>query len=255
MGRQVFGRQIKAGIGGWKLGQRNRKQWSRSMREGDEFFNPGKQWKDKVVVCLGSGYSLRRLEEEEWRAIEKLQGKGNIVIAVNSSIKTARELGKIEPDVLLFTDLNWYEANEQLIKEFVGQIWTFSRRAKVAYRHLLRIENIHQDNFGRVGEPPLRDGRSSGHRAVSLGVLCGAKKVVMLGYDMQVDPESGRSHCHDDYKNTENQKSYAQEFVPGFHRWYADGLEVGCRIVNCTSTTALMEFPREKLLDEIAEDL
>jgi hypothetical protein len=182
------------------------------------------------------------LTAEEWKGIKRLQQSALAkVVVVNSSIKTARE-GGIEPDAIFFTDESWFEKNEKLVKEFKGLKFTVSRRAKASYPELMRIQNARQDKFF-VGQPPLRDSRSSGHRAVSLAIMCGARIVVLLGYDMQVDPETGRSHCHNDYQNSENPKVYSNEFVPGFNGWYEDGLKVGCKIVNSTKTTALKEFP------------
>lgn len=201
------------------------------------FTNPGTPWHGRTVFCLASGDSLRRQTPEQWCAIAMRQRAGDVVLAVNSSVKTARA-AKCEPDALFFTDMNWFEANAQLVHEFPGRIFTVSR----AGGKTERIENIHRAGFS-VGQPPMRDGRSSGHRAVSLAVMLGARRVVMLGYDMQIDPESGRSHCHDDYANTQSNQDYAREFIPSFQGWRADALAVGCEIINATPGSALKEFP------------
>lgn len=177
-----------------------------------------------------------------------------VMLVVNSSIKTCREVGDLEPDALFFTDNNWFEDNEELVRDFQGLRFTASRRAKEKFEDLIRIETFHRMDF-KVGEPPMRDGRSSGHRAVSLAVMLGAKLVVLLGYDMQIDPDSGRSHCHNDYKNTEGAKAYEQEFIPSFDGWNRGAREVGCEILNATETTALKEFPRVKLSNILTEIL
>lgn len=213
------------------------------------YTDPGHPWQGKTVFCLASGDSLRRLDASEWALIRDAQRDGDVVLAVNSSIKTARN-GGCEPNALIFTDQNWFEDNEPLIRAFKGPVFTLSRRAKVAMPELLRLENITRGDFGLC--PPLRDGRSTGHRAVSLAVMCGAKRVVMLGYDMRVDPDTGRSHCHDDYQHTETMKSYRDEFIPSFNGWHQDGLRVGCEIVNATDGTALDEFPKVRLMDVFA---
>lgn len=213
------------------------------------FTDPGQCWQDKTVFCLASGDSLRRLDASEWALIRDAQRCGDVVLAVNSSIKTARN-GGCEPDALIFTDQNWYEDNEALIRAFHGPVFTLSRRAHEAMPELLRLDNATYNGFQR--HPPLRDGRSTGHRAVSLAVMCGARRVVMLGYDMRIDPDTGRSHCHDDYQHTETLKSYRDEFIPSFRGWYRDGLNIGCEIVNATDGTALDEFPKVRLMDVFA---
>ncbi len=164
---------------------------------GDIFVNPGTPWLGKTVLCLGSGDSLRRLTSSEWAGIVAIQQVGSIIFAINSSIKMAR-LNGCEPDALFFTDTNWFEVNEALVRAFAGRIFTVCKIARAAYGRLERITNELTSPF-MVGKTPMRDGRTSGHRAVSIAVMCGAKLVVLLGFDMRIDPVSGRSHCHDDY--------------------------------------------------------
>lgn len=207
-----------------------------------EFTDPGTPWAGKTVFCLASGDTLRRITAEQWRAIVDMQARGDVVLAVNSSVKTARNAG-CEPDAIFFTDTNWFESNRELLRTFPARVFTVSRIAKAEMPDKMeRIENIHREHF-EVGTPPMRDGRSSGHRAVSLAVMCGARRVVMLGYDMQVDPETGRSHCHDDYQHPEMNRTFADEFLPSFRGWYKDALAVGCEIINCSPCTILREFP------------
>jgi hypothetical protein len=204
---------------------------------GDVFCNPGTPWTGKTVFCLGSGDSLRRLSKDDWSGI----AKSGIVFAVNSSVKTAR-LNGCEPDALFFTDTNWYETNEALVRAFPGSVFTVCKFARAANARLERIETAVRPDFA-VGQVPMRDGRTSGHRAVSIAIMCGARRVVLLGYDMRIDPVSGRSHCHDDYQWPGMAGMFADEFVPGFDGWYRDALAVGCEIVNATDGTALTEFP------------
>lgn len=214
----------------------------------DDYTEPGLLWDGRTVFCLASGDSLRRLDAGEWSIIRDAQRKGAVVLSVNSSIKTARP-GGCEPDALIFTDHNWFEDNKALVMAFKGPVFTLSRQAKAeAPDRLWRLANTHRAGFPR-GTTPIRDGRSTGHRAVSLAVTCGARMVVMLGYDMRVDPVSGRSHCHDDYQHTEPPAAYAQEFIPSFAGWHADAMAVGCEIVNATAGSALNEFPNVRLMD------
>lgn len=212
------------------------------MMPGDEYAEPGLIWSGKTVFCLASGDSLRRLTESEWHGIIAKQWTGSIVLSINSSIKTARAAG-CEPNAILFSDLNWYEDNEALIKAFPGPRFTFSRRAKVAFPDLWRIDNTTRPDFA-VGAGPIKDGRSSGNRAISVAVKLGARRVILLGYDMRIDPVSGRSHCHNDYHNTEAAKVYAQEFIPSFNGWDAAARDAGVEIWNATDGTALDEFAK-----------
>ncbi len=181
------------------------------------------------------------MTDTEWAGIVALQHGADIVFAINSSVKTAR-LNGCEPDALFFTDTNWFEINEALVRAFPGRIFTVCKIARAAYDRLERVANELTAPFS-VGQTPMRDGRSSGHRAVSIAVMCGAKRIVLLGFDMRIDPISGRSHCHDDYSWPGMGGMFADEFIPGFDGWYSDAVSVGCEIINATNGTDLREFP------------
>lgn len=204
------------------------------------FSNPKTPWLGKIIFCLGSGPSLNLISAEEWEGLGKAQENyGSVLLAVNSSIKKPRQFG-LESDALFFTDESWFWDNESLVREFKGLKFTTSRRAKEDYLDLMRIDNRTMDEF-EVGSGRLKDGRSSGHRAVSLSVMLGAKIVILLGYDMRVI--EGKSHFHNEYSNTESEKEYAQGFVPSFDKWYEKALKVGCQILNATPNSAVKEFP------------
>lgn len=212
------------------------------------FTNPETPWQGKLVFCLGSGPSLAKISREEWKEIKKLQEeKACVIFAANSAFKLPREYD-IECDALFFTDEGWFQDNEKLVKEFQGLKLTVSRRAKNLYPELMRIENRHQPEF-KVGCPPMKDGRSSGHRIVSLGIMMGGKVIGLLGYDMRFVEINGRkrSHFHDEYKDTESEKSYSQEFVRSFDGWHEAALNVGSEVINLTPDSAVEEFPNMNL--------
>jgi hypothetical protein len=77
-------------------------------------------------------------------------------------------------------------------------------------------------DFPPLGHHSIRQGRSSGHTAISLAIALGASRVVMLGFDMRfVD---GREHHHSEYKGPRDMQLYEREFVPGFEGWNAAAL-------------------------------
>jgi hypothetical protein len=167
------------------------------------------------------------------------------VFVANSTIKVIRAHG-LDADVLVFTDYNWFQDNERLVRDFRGEVVTFSRRAKAEMPELRRVRTVGGARLVS-GVPAIRDGRSTGHRMLSLAIAAGARDIILLGYDMRIDPGTGRSHCHDDYQHTESEKSLAQEFVPSFSGWYQDCVDAGVSVINCTEGSALYEFPRMAL--------
>lgn len=210
------------------------------------FVNPGTLWDGRTVVCLGSGDTLRCMD---WRDVERMRLFNNAyLLAINSSIKTMRHAG-VEPDALIFSDDRWFDANCDLVAGFKGRVFTDRLRPKVALPDKIeRIDFANRPDFA-VGRPPARNGRSTGHRAIGLAIMLGATRVVLLGYDMRVDPDTGRSHCHDDYQHTEPASAYADEFIPGFAGWNADAQAVGVQALNATPGSALKEFPMVTLAE------
>lgn len=210
---------------------------------GEEFTEPGLPWADCAALVLGSGPSLGMLAPALWLCIARLQAARHLrVIAANSSVKTAR-LNGVSPDALFFTDGNWFDANRDLIAAFPGAVYTVSRRAKAEMPDKLqRIQNLHQPDFS-IGRPPMKDGRTSGHRAISLSILLGADPIILAGFDMKLSAD-GRSHCHDDYDRPAPPQLYAQDFLPASEGWGAAARRAGITVVNATPESALREFPR-----------
>lgn len=86
----------------------------------------------------------------------------------------------------------------------------------------------------------LRTGRNSGYQAINLAVHLGAKRVVLLGYDMQ--PSGGRHHW------------FGETSIPPyemFQRCFPTIVEplkaIGVEVLNATRSTALTCFPQVRL--------
>lgn len=203
------------------------------MRE-FEYWTPEPLFADQTVFCLASGPSLTR------EVCETIRGQPSIV--VNSSCMLAPFA-----TVLYFTDSSWYEERRDLVANWPGLVVCMSRSAK---RELpdkvkrVRGEGdpaFHVTSFPPPGSDFIRQGRSSGHTAISLAIAMGAKRVVMLGYDMRA--VDGREHCHAEYSGERDLKQYASDFVPAFTGWRDAALKSGVEILNATPESAVQEFP------------
>lgn len=105
----------------------------------------------------------------------------------------------------------------------------------------------HRRDFPPVGAGVVRDGRSSGHKAVGLAIALSAKRIVLLGFDMRV--VDGRSHFHDAYQ-ARDPALYEQSFIPAFRGWNEQAKAAGVEVLNATPNSALEEFSRVDL-DEV----
>jgi hypothetical protein len=208
-----------------------------------DFWTPEPWWKGEQAFVLASGPSLSQ------EICDKIKGRKAIVI--NVSFKLAPWA-----PVWFFTDSSIYERYRDEIAAWPGEVITMSRTAKRELdKRVKRIKGegdptlpIPLHGFPSLCHPCIRQGRSSGHTAISLAVALGATQIQMLGFDMRF--VEGREHHHQEYTGPRDLELYERDFVPGFEGWNAAALKAGVRILNCTPGSAVNEFPFADL-DEV----
>lgn len=257
-----------------------------------EIWTPEPLFRGETVFCLASGPSLTA------EVVDKVRGHGR-VIAVNSSVFLAPWA-----DAMFFTDNGWFETGRDpqfggrhgddtwprrdFVEQFAGHVICMSPVAKRVLRDKVkRIKGCGQptDNpprFPEIGSSVIHGGRTSGHTAVSLAIAMGASRIVLLGYDMRLqpfggpytDPETGsaeerdilaksshprhyeiraryREHHHSEYvAKPRDLFIYETDFIPAFRGWNAAAMAKGVTIFNCTPGSAIPEFPFADL-DEV----
>lgn len=231
------------------------------MRPEEDFWTPEPIFRGKRVFILASGPSLT---PEVCEAV-----RGQPAIVVNSSCRAAPWA-----DVLYFTDSGWFEhidngrnlalfedgtPRRKVVEEWPGLVVSMSRRAKLALPDKVkRVKGEMRPDFPRLGAAVIRQGRSSGQTAISLGIAMGAAEEVLLGFDMRV--VDGREHHHDDYSGRPRDLTvYDAAFVPAFGGnpnmpgWNRAALSAGCTVLNATPGSALTEFPMVDLATVLAK--
>lgn len=186
-------------------------------------------------VCIASGPSLTAEDCEVvrlWR-----ERTGGRVIVVNTSYRMAPWA-----DVLYACDTKWWDESIDAVRRTTAaELWTQSKDA--ARRHGLQLIN------GRRGKGLGRDavhyGGNSGYQAVNLAYLWGAKRIVLLGYDMQHTGRKG--HWHGDHPWKLGVKPPVRDWIPRFSVM-AEGLVAeGVEVINATRETALTCFARQAI--------
>jgi len=92
---------------------------------------------------------------------------------------------------------------------------------------------------------------SSGACAVNLAYYMGAKKIILVGFDMRWIGGKSNWHVHPIEKS---HKPYTNLIAP-FHRIAVDASHLGLEIVNSTPNSAIKEFPYvnfEEIYESIA---
>ena len=163
-------------------------------------WTPKPVWKDQDVFLIGGGTSL---ESFDWDQL-----KDELVIGCNDAFK----LGYDVCDICLFGDgLKWFTEFKDQLVEYKGTVITNSIHLKDS--RLDWLWYIERDAIG-VSKDKLGWNFSTGACAVALAILLGAKRIFLLGYDMQLS-KKGKSNWHPNYIDSPNPDSYGR-FAKGF---------------------------------------
>lgn len=195
-----------------------------------------KLWPGSTIVCIGGGPSLTRED------VDVVRDKAR-VIAINNAYTLAPWA-----DVLYACDWSWHRAHSKGVAEFQGLKYTITAHVKPEKREkgwqMLRhtgIEGLELDPTA------LRTGRNSGYQAIGLAVHLGAKRIVLLGYDMQLGPK-GETHWHGRHAHMPSNPPF-KNFLKAFPSLVAPLAQIGVSVVNCSRRTALDCFPKARLED------
>jgi hypothetical protein len=184
-------------------------------------------------IILASGPSMTLADANAVR------GRGTVV-AINNTVQLAPWA-----DILYSCDPSWWRQCPKLWRDFKG------RRVGLANdNHLPEIEQVPKEGATGLGRKGVATGHNSGHQAINLAFLEGARTIVLLGFDMQ--HTYGMRHWHGDHaKGLGNFGcvDLCQRAFPPL----ADALKAeGVRVINASRETALRCFERMPLKDALA---
>lgn len=146
-------------------------------------------------------------------------------------------------DVLYAADTDWWENNNG-VPEFMGQKWTVSAEAAEKYK----LNHINYDTGLVWGSVPgiIATGGNSGFQAINLAVQRGAKKIIMLGYDMGF---SSKKHWWDGEIKRESRYSNYDGPDGWIEKFKKAAKIIPVPVVNVSRETALTCFPRANIED------
>jgi hypothetical protein len=185
------------------------------------------------VVCIGGGPSLTAAD------VNACQGRAR-VIAINDAYRLAPWA-----DVLYACDAKWWNWH-QGVPEFQGWKGALELGAAVWGVNVLQATGCEGLEMSRRG---LRTGLSSGYQALNLAVHLGARRIVLLGYDLQPGP-GGKSHWFGEHPD--GVQSDFPVLLEGFKRIVEPLAKAGIAVLNASRVTALTGFPRVTLEEALA---
>lgn len=164
------------------------------------FYDVQPLFKGETVFLIGGGPSLKDFD------FNQLKNKNTI--AINKAFYNAPFA-----DVLYWTDARFYSWYKKDIDQFKGLKFTIKPYGDLA-KDIKVLKNTGKGGLEK-DKNGLRHGNNSGYAAINLAYHLGAKRIILLGFDMgNVNSES---HFHDGYpiKATPD-KVYQKNMIPYF---------------------------------------
>jgi len=198
-----------------------------------------RSWEGDTVACIASGPSLTQAD------VDYVRGKARVIV-INASYVLAPWA-----DVLYCADakpFRWYWKKgpqgfaDMPMRDFKGQIYCLTPGTELDKRVVLLRRGV---QTGLSANPSvLNTGNNSGFQSINLAVLKGAKRIVLLGFDMQQGLKK-EEHWHPDHPN-KSRSNYPA--LRGHFQSLVDPLKaLGVQVVNCTRRSALKTFQQMPL--------
>ena len=197
-------------------------------------------WHGKTVILIAGGPSLR---DFDFAHITPLLRRGAISVAVNDSLVKCHWA-----DVVITIDSIWIGKRSQLLRKFTGEKILCVDETRAKFQSGIRY--IRRDSSSRLSDNMgvICTGGNSGFAALGMAMMRGAGteggKILMLGYDM-----NGPGHFHDGYewKSRYGAKDYPR-WARGFGSLALEATDLGIRVINCNSKSAIRCFPFGKIV-------
>ena len=192
-----------------------------------------------TVVILAGGPSLTRAD------VEYVRDKADAVIAINNTFKLAPWA-----TILFASDRRWWVWHKGAPK-FAGRKYTLSITAGKMFQDVLVLRNSGRE--GLDADPSaLKHGYNGAHMSINLAVHLGAKRIILLGVDMQRGPK-GEEHWHGHHPNMA--RSNFKAFIRTMQTTVNPLNDLGIEVINCSPRSALECFPKMPLREALPERL
>lgn len=188
------------------------------------------RWKGETVVCIASGPSLTPAD------CEAVHAAGLRTIVTNTTFRLCPWA-----DVLFGFDSAWWrEYRKEVEAAFSGARVTCSLAGAS-----FGAQSLYQ-------QPWFQSFGNSGTGAISLAVVAGARRILLLGYDCQ--KTAGKTHWHGDHPKTLGNAKSLPTWPRRFGHVAKFAQSKGVQVVNASRETALACFPRMDLATALAEN-
>lgn len=211
--------------------------------------------KDCIAVCIASGPSLTQDQIDilgKYKEEQQQQNKDDTitVITVNDNWRWKYN-GEYISDLQYAADDSWWNVWLQKMRDS-----GFDRPCFIPLKHEFAKKNglnlipcEHSPGLGK--NKKIHTGQNSGYQAINIAYYVGARKIILLGYDMKVGPK-GKIHWFGSHpKGLRNTPNRYGTWVKNFDRLSKDIHDEGVDIVNCSLETDIKKIRRGDLKREL----
>lgn len=199
------------------------------------------EWKGETAAILASGPSMTRAQADAVR------GKCRVIAVNNSGIDTECN-GALVPalapwaDILFAGDAKWWHCYKDRALKFPGR--KVCLRPSLPFPQVYSLKQSHKQVFD---ERPqfLVQGGNSGYMALHLAVHLGAKRIILLGFDMGF--KGKQRHWFGNHPPRLNSRPNFTRWIHAFGKLAPVLQKKGIQVINCTPTTALRCFKKAPL--------
>jgi len=216
-------------------------------------------WKDGTCIVIGGGTSLIEQFEIPTQVVSQVYaGTADIsvyspflssihnhhIIAVNMAFKLGDWV-----DCMFFGDQGFWKARKEEIIKFKGLRVTCVSESNMKDSRVKVVLNNSRKKQGITFSPPgvISWNFNSGAAAINLAIKFGAKRIILLGFDMYLDEEKNQ-HWHKVYKSSLNTiQSTMKKHLAGFPVIAEDIKGHDIEIINCSPKSSISCFPKANI--------
>jgi hypothetical protein len=203
------------------------------------------EWAGETAVVIASGPSLTRQQ------VDFVKGKCRAIAVNNTGIDTVNsETNELIPamapwaDVLYAADAKWWRCYQERALKFAGRKVTI--KPTLPWPELYCLEQSLEHASFDPRPTHLVSGGNSGYQALHLAVHFGAKRILLLGFDMK-DGVNRKRHWFGNHPPKLNSRGNYAGWIRAFDK-LAKCLPLrNVEVINCTPGSALRCFRRTSL--------
>ena len=219
-----------------------------------------KMWEGGECWIIGGGYSMPRQFGISEEIIQNVNTQVDPITVYSDYLSELHARHVIGVNiafmlgdwisVLYFCDNAFYRVHREAVNNFHNLKVTCVNHIPTQILHVAgNIKRLKRDNrYGLSNKPSvIKWNFNSGCAAINFATLAGAKRILLLGFDMQAVED--RTHWHSGFRNYVNQTkpSVFRRFMRSMPAIAADAKRLKIEILNVSPNSAIKEFPKVKL--------